>query len=367
MIHPKISVIVPVHNTARYLSKCLDNLLLQTFPALEIIVIDDASTDHSRKILENYASQDARVRIAYHETSKGPGGCRATGLSMALGDYISFVDSDDWLDQGAYAYLYEKIEQEQVDILCFGFRTLDEQGNVLSAYSRQRFLQGTDTAGAYLRGDVVVALWNKLYRRSLFYAITNLFLADCYYDDLVASFHILCESKHFVEIPEIFYNYVRHVGSITAAVSVRHVADYKDAFYHLTLLHKQYHLPFQEELENCLARHAMYCHGAITTYGGKDLLSYLRLYDESLGVYAVLGMHQKILNQKTQINQFISIFGNYEDMNTYFLWTIKNMVRFQKFFMRIRSRTSKYLKLLVLGFALLGLCFLFTLLFSFCK
>ena len=95
---PKISLIVPVFNVEKYVSKCLDSLVAQTLKDIEIICVDDCSTDNSLQIIEKYASKDSRIKIVKHEVNKGLGQARNTGLGYSCGEYIWFIDSDDYVD-----------------------------------------------------------------------------------------------------------------------------------------------------------------------------------------------------------------------------------------------------------------------------
>ena len=96
---PKVSVIVPVYNTKKYLPKCLDSLIAQTLKDIEIICINDASTDGSLKILQEYALRDNRIKIIDFKQNKGAGAARNTGIDTATGEYIGFVESDDFVDE----------------------------------------------------------------------------------------------------------------------------------------------------------------------------------------------------------------------------------------------------------------------------
>lgn len=117
----KISVILPVYNVAEYLSHCLDSILNNTYKSLEIICVNDGSTDHSLKILNEYAGLDDRVVVISQE-NKGQGEARNTGLKAATGDYISFIDPDDWITENAYEIIVEEIKRSNPDILQFRYK-----------------------------------------------------------------------------------------------------------------------------------------------------------------------------------------------------------------------------------------------------
>ncbi len=103
---PMISVIVPVYNTEFYLVRCLDSLLAQTYPNLEILLIDDASTDGSGTICETYAAKDDRLKVIHFPQNKGPSAARNTGICRSQGQYISFVDADDHVEPDLLEKLY---------------------------------------------------------------------------------------------------------------------------------------------------------------------------------------------------------------------------------------------------------------------
>ena len=116
---PKISIIIPVYNVEKYLRECLDSCINQTLKDIEIICVDDASPDNSIQILEEYQQKDSRIKILRHETNKNLGAARNSGLQSATGEYVWFVDSDDYIDIKACQILYDAIKGFNVDMLCF--------------------------------------------------------------------------------------------------------------------------------------------------------------------------------------------------------------------------------------------------------
>jgi len=117
---PKISVIIPVYNTEKYLKKCLDSVIHQTMRDLEIICVDDGSTDSCPAILDTYAKKDCRVRVI-HKENGGLVSARKTGIAVASGRYIGYVDSDDWIEPDMYEKLFQIIEKEQVELVTCGY------------------------------------------------------------------------------------------------------------------------------------------------------------------------------------------------------------------------------------------------------
>ena len=114
--NPKVSVIVPVYNVEKYLKRCLDSLINQTLKDIEIIVVNDGSTDNSLDILNKYAENDSRIKVIDKENS-GVSDCRNIAMKQMKGKYIMFVDSDDWIDNNALEIMYTKIEEEKSDVV----------------------------------------------------------------------------------------------------------------------------------------------------------------------------------------------------------------------------------------------------------
>ena len=116
----KISVIIPIYNSEKWLRKCLDSVVLQTYENLEILCINDGSTDDSLAIMEEYAARDERIRVITQE-NKGLSGARNTGMAAMTGDYFTFIDSDDWLQLGAYQKFADivRCEERTIDIFLF--------------------------------------------------------------------------------------------------------------------------------------------------------------------------------------------------------------------------------------------------------
>ena len=113
---PTISVIAPVYNTEKYLPRCIDSILAQTFTDFELLLIDDGSKDNSGAVCDEYASKDERVRV-FHKENGGVSSARNVGLDNAKGEWITFVDSDDWIAETMYQEMYELATLENADIV----------------------------------------------------------------------------------------------------------------------------------------------------------------------------------------------------------------------------------------------------------
>lgn len=134
---PKVSVIVPIYNTATYLPAALESIVRQTLCELEIILINDGSTDHSQRIIEEYATKDNRISY-YHQPNQGVSVARNNGLQRATGQYIYFMDSDDLLHPDALLHCYEICEKDRLDFVCFDAESFAEEPQIATQYDYTR-------------------------------------------------------------------------------------------------------------------------------------------------------------------------------------------------------------------------------------
>lgn len=162
-----ISVIVPVYNVEKYINRCIDSIIAQTYRDLEIILVDDSSTDKSGNICDKYAQLDNRIKVI-HKKNGGVSACRNTGVEHAVGEYISFVDSDDYIEPDMMELLISTIGN--CDMATCGAYN-DYVNNSVSQYSREDLSFETDNKTAFrliLEGNLVpAALWNKLIKSNI--------------------------------------------------------------------------------------------------------------------------------------------------------------------------------------------------------
>ena len=166
-----ISVIVPVYNVEKYLPACLDSICHQTLKELEIILVDDGSTDNSGRIAEQYALQDKRIRVV-HQRNGNPGATRNVGLELATGEYIGFVDSDDWVKTDYLKDLYEALlsDDSKSGLIVHGFVECLPDGRVISEIKLQdKILKEKQFADAFIQDDIcrLGYICSKLYRKDL--------------------------------------------------------------------------------------------------------------------------------------------------------------------------------------------------------
>ena len=168
-----VSVIVPVYNVASYLPEALDSIVNQTYKDLEIIIVDDGSTDDSASICEKYASSDSRIKVI-HQDNRGLSGARNTGLAHATGDLVSFIDSDDSLSPVFIESLVNAMESSSAPIAVCRFAVIETSGSLSGVAASSEFPNAP--AGVYERTEAIkdlveekmcVNVCNKLFRREL--------------------------------------------------------------------------------------------------------------------------------------------------------------------------------------------------------
>ena len=169
-----ISVIVPIYNVEEYLPACIESIINQTYRNLEVLLVDDGSTDNSGKICDDYAEKDKRC-IVIHQQNKGLSGARNTGLDNAKGEYISFIDGDDYIHPQMLEILYKEIEKENCDFAMISHKKVfnkleqnkDIEGNINVIYlNRHVLISGLYNKTNFLESDFQ-AVWNKLYKKIL--------------------------------------------------------------------------------------------------------------------------------------------------------------------------------------------------------
>ena len=182
---PKISIIVPVYKVEKYLRRCLDSIVAQTFTDWECILVDDGSPDNSGKICDEYAEKDKRFRV-FHQDNAGVSAARNKGLDEAKGEWIGFVDSDDWIEKETYEVAYNSAIKEDVNVICYGAKFYKN-----GEFSNVPFKDKGDIFYKFQHYRVYMhSLWNKLIKRELIDGkkiATNLKVCE----DLVFNFDIM--------------------------------------------------------------------------------------------------------------------------------------------------------------------------------
>lgn len=218
-MQPKISVIIPVYNVEKYLRECLDSIVKQTLNDIEIICVNDGSTDNSGAILEEYSVKDKRIRVITQENG-GLSSARNCGIRNAIGKYIAFVDSDDFIAQNMMEKLYNKAECTNSDItvgdLFLYFHDTKETALFRDQVSYLYLKNKIFTLAEYPEFVTNIAAWDRIYLRSFLEDIHAEFPNGLLYEDQPFTVYTLLHAKRISVVPEQLYYYRKGAGgSIT--------------------------------------------------------------------------------------------------------------------------------------------------------
>ncbi len=213
---PLISVIIPVYNAEKYLRKCLDSVVSQTLTDIEVICVDDCSTDGSLRILREYEKNDPRVRVIHCEQNNRQAVARNIGMSVATGKYIGFVDNDDWIDSDRYEKLYKAVEEEKADIALAGSVDVYENGCVklYNRHTESRKVLGGVTFLQKLVSRKILAgeVWNAIYSFKLIKE-AGLKFQSIRVEDFVFNLEAAAHAKTVCLTPDCGYHYVYRSSS----------------------------------------------------------------------------------------------------------------------------------------------------------
>jgi raffinose-raffinose alpha-galactotransferase len=205
---PLISVIVPVYNVEKYVGRCLTSIINQSYTNLEIIVVNDGSTDNSLAVCEEYAAKDNRIKLISQE-NKGLSGARNTGLKHYTGEYVSFVDSDDWIHRNMIEYLYNVLIRHNSEMsLCASLRVSEE---TISDKQYEELEGITFTRDAFMimfLDGTITACWSRLFRKDVISGIEFPEGLNC--EDFIYMYEAIRRVKAIAEIDlPLYYYYVR--------------------------------------------------------------------------------------------------------------------------------------------------------------
>lgn len=202
-----ISVIVPVYNVEKYLTQCIESVLKQTYHMLELILIDDGSTDQSGEICDRYASVDERVQV-FHQANKGRSAARNAGMQAAKGEYLMFVDSDDWIDETCLETVWA-VTDEGTELVVFRSRNIYADKMEDHSTGERKHFTGSEPLTFYVGGykdfQVLNAVWGKLYKKSLLADIR--FEEGRYYEDVMFTTKTYAACRDCQYLDEAYYNY----------------------------------------------------------------------------------------------------------------------------------------------------------------
>ncbi len=241
MSTPFLSVIVPVYNTEPYLVRCLDSILAQTFTDFEVLLVDDGSTDGSAAICDGYAKKDPRFRC-FHKENGGHTSARQTGFRHARGEYVTFVDSDDWINPAMYQTMCCAAKDTGADTVCCNYIAVTPKGDIQCRSSfdsglyektqlEERIYPRMIYSGVYFTYGTAPSLCNKIFRRGLLEK--NLYrvpLSVKIGEDALVSYICLLESSSVYFCEEYFYYYRSSSSSLTHSMDKNRLSENRTLF-----------------------------------------------------------------------------------------------------------------------------------------
>lgn len=278
-----VSIIIPVYNIEQYIGRCIESVQKQTYHNLQIILVDDGSTDKSGSICDEYAGKDKRIQVI-HKKNGGLSDARNAGLTLATGEYIGYVDGDDWIDEGMYCAMYDACENNQADVAICRYKTI--AGEQVTDGSSHKIvpLSVEETLDIYVNEHpqyiIYNSVWSKLFKRELVEDL--IFPVGKNSEDILYTTHAFCRMKKSVYLDTAYYNYVTsREGSIMNVKSGKRSIEDEIPF-----LRKQIEL-FDEYGYNEIASQASYM------FYRRLLFYFLQFYKEKTNrIYAREIIHQ---------------------------------------------------------------------------
>lgn len=224
----KISVIIPAYNAEKYLDKCISSVLKQNLSDLEIIICDDASTDGSLKIIENYKKKDNRIKLITHRENQGLSVSRNDGMERASGEYIFFLDSDDYIKQNVLTTLYRKIKNVDTDVLYFGYEEhgVDNQDNIKKYRHESIYPKVEDGPDFFCRAvsgrNMCVISCSAIYRNQFLKENNIKFKPHIIHEDNLFYYEVLMKANSVTSVDDFCYEYIRRNNSLSLSKRMYH-------------------------------------------------------------------------------------------------------------------------------------------------
>lgn len=314
---PIISIIVPIYNVGKYLPKCIESILNQTFKNFELILVNDGSTDNSGVVCDDYAKKDTRIKII-HKSNGGVSSARNAGLYVAKGEYIGFVDPDDYIDKNMYEKLYRLCIDNNSDIAICRFNR-EINGKIQNKESTEEIIElnNMEAMNELFKGNLYrFSLCNKLFSKKCFNDV--LFPEERIHEDLSTTYKLFANSKKAVYINYCGYIYVRRENSIlTSTYNEKRLQAFIAWDEIIEFIDKNYY----EIIEQVIATFTYWC------------------------VDNILYILNQVNNSKKK-NNYLNIIQKYT--TKYYIYIKRNNILSRSYKLRIRIFNINY-KLFILG------------------
>lgn len=255
---PLISIIVPIYNVEKYLSKCIESILEQTYTNFELILVNDGSPDKCGIICNEYAKKDSRIKVI-HKKNGGLSSARNIGIDVAKGEYLGFVDSDDYIEPYMYEYLLKAALDNECSLSVCNINYVFEDGKILNKVTNAsdevlNFVEAITEMNTYEKFDM--GAWSKLYKRDLFENLR--FPEGKLSEDFYIMYKIFDRAQKIAYVSTPCYNYLQRANSITKNKKINHDFAYA-AYEQMNYLNEKYP-------ELTVLGHTSYASATLTVY-----------------------------------------------------------------------------------------------------
>lgn len=243
----KVSIIIPVYNTEKFLKKCMDSIVNQTLKEIEIICINDGSTDNSLKILEEYATNDNRIKLI-NQNNLGQGTARNKGLEIACGEYIGFVDSDDWIDEDYFEKLYNSAKKHNAALACCSLRReYPFKQSWRLHVEKEEIIETPMEKFKYLYIPKQCYPVNKIYRKADLDKHNIKFPEGMYFEDMPFNLNAVYYLDKMVTVPGIIYHYFANMKSTVKCKNDKKQTDLIKAWSYFRSFSKKHNIQLDEK------------------------------------------------------------------------------------------------------------------------
>lgn len=215
---PKISIIIPIYNVEKYIKQCLESIISQTLKDIEILCIDDCGTDSSIKIVESFVKKDNRIKVIRLDKNKLPGAARNIGIKSSSGEYVSFIDPDDYIKPNLLEIAYAKLEELQLDSIWFNVKIFDDKKK---KFTKDNYFLETSNGILNINSKNInkfpINCWNKIYRTSIIKKNNIMFSENILFEDLEFYYKFFTQSKETYFINKHLYIYRLRPNSILSS------------------------------------------------------------------------------------------------------------------------------------------------------
>lgn len=284
----KVSIIVPAYNVEDYIEACLNSLVNQTLEEIEIIIVNDGATDSTPQIIENFAQKDRRIKVI-NQKNQGQAAARNRGIEIAQGEYIGFVDSDDYIDLDYFEKLYETAKENNSDLAIASI--LKHKKDYLRYNARYSSFEKAENIEDKIKlcadkKKRFFYVWNKLCRTKIIKENNIYFPEGQVFEDVIFSAKVVFYSNKIISVPNINYHYIERAGStVKSKLSEKKINDRKTAYCELQDFAKEKNFRLPERLNYY---ESFWKNSIVKIYKGK--------YQEKFMLFGIFPIYKRLKN-----------------------------------------------------------------------